>query len=372
MEKNKYTALGVFIMWGVFGFLVSCNDYTGVEINETLDVIPELSVIDGAHNSTVIVNKGDSRNSFFTLELSNIDFNNVITNGENEGWCIAWDKPINSNNGVYEEMPLLSTFGDKTFKPINYFLNIRSKMRTENPSMTYREEQVVIWMLRDFPEFDLEKLSIEELPGRLRSGDQPLFDIEIVQDVYNTVKEGVNTFEYTSEFTQVYAVVVENATEDQTVFTVAGGTMFAFGDDSEGSFECNTAIEITRWGWVFEYVLDGGPQKHDYLVGAGDETCSPYDSGGEKAGALTVTDNNDILTLNISNDGLPYLFNDPHFWVGCNRTDINDLAGQPPAHFPYPENFDETANFTDETFEIDISSYGCTGSIYISAHVGNN
>jgi len=365
-------SLGVFIVLGTIGFLVSCNDYTGVEINETLDVIPELSVIDGAHNTTMKVNKGDSRNSYFSLELSNIEFNNVVTNGENEGWCLAWDKPINSDNGVYEEMPLLSTFGDKTFKPLNYFLNIRSSLRTEFPNMTYREEQVVIWMLRDFPKFDLENISISQLPDRFRDGDQRRFNEEIVQKVYNTVKEGINTFEYTSETTQLFAVVVETETNDQTVFTVAGGTMLAYGDGSAGSFRCNPDLEINRWGWVFEYELGEGPKVHDFLVGAGNENCSPYNRGGEKVGELTVNDNNSTLSLNISNAGLPYYFNDPHFWVGCERTDINELNGQPPAAFPYPENFDSNENFTDETFNINISKYGCSGSIFISAHAGNN
>ncbi len=375
MIKRSITLTIAITIASVLAFM-SCDIISEKgSLEESLDVVPNVSLVEGAENASLKVNRGTDRNSYFTIEVSNITPNGYLRNGTFEGWCIQWDKPINSNGGIYENVPFYSTFGDEKFKPINFFLNERRELRAEIPEMTYREEQIIIWTLRDFPKFDVENLDISDLPSSMVQNGQVNFDAGIVQTVLDHVRDGIDSFSY--EDGQIYGVVNAHSEDTQTTLIVVGDTMYAFGDGYEGSFRCSYS---QGWGWVFEHNLNDGDETYPFLAGVGnaDENCDQNNYSvnmDKKVGDLTISYEAPILSFEFKADD-DYGFRDPHIWVGCERDDITQIQGFAPGQYPYPVDFDQTLIFAEQTFDVDISSYldspKCTGeSIFVSVHAGN-
>jgi hypothetical protein len=194
----------------------SCDEITRGDLEDSLEKIEKVEPIEGANRSTVIVNK--SQSSFFSLELHGIEDGASVMNGKTEGWCIDWMKPINSDNGIYENIQLYSTFKVEKWKPTNYLLNILPELRESYSGITYREIQAVIWSLQGFPNFDLKEISIEDLPSRLKANGEPNFSYETVFQIIEMVEAGYKDFEFTDG--TKYAVIAETPVDVQTVIAI--------------------------------------------------------------------------------------------------------------------------------------------------------
>lgn len=197
----------------------SCKNLTGEEgdLEESLETVEEVIPVSGGENSTITVNR--SNDTYFTLEFENIGSNDVIENGfTGEGWCIDWQMPIDSDDSVYDDVSLYSTFQVEKWKQVNFLFNIVDHLKNEDPDLTYREIQLVLWSLRGRPEFNLEELEVEELPGRMVSDGEPNFSYEKVENILQIIEAGYEDFDYT-EGTR-YAVIGETPSDVQTVITV--------------------------------------------------------------------------------------------------------------------------------------------------------
>ena len=200
-------------------FSVSCDflRQSDNKLAESLEPVEEVSLISGAENSTIIVNKGNQ--SYFSIDFDNIEPNDVIQNGTGEGWCIDWRKSIDSNGGNYNGIELYSTFLVEGWKSINYLLNIKENLIANNPEITWREIQVAIWSLRANPEFNLNEVAVENLPGRMVNSDgQPNFSYDKVQEILDIIDAGYESFTFTPD--TKYAVVAATPSDVQSVFTV--------------------------------------------------------------------------------------------------------------------------------------------------------
>lgn len=202
-------------------FSISCSEsFTGSEpdITDTLDSVEDVKLIKGAENASIIVNKNHS-NAYFNILFGNIETNDVIENGEKVSWCIDWTKPIDSNDGSYNGITLYSTDLVEKWKPVNYLLNITEELRSKDPELTWREFQIVIWSLRANPEFDIDKVAIEDLPSRFRTeSGEPNFSIAKVKQILATVEAGHRDFNFSAGTR--FAVIAETPVNIQTVFTV--------------------------------------------------------------------------------------------------------------------------------------------------------
>ncbi len=209
---------------GLFGisliFIISaCSNSTSNEgdITDSLDPVEDVTPITGAENTTLNVNRGSD--SYFELEFHSVQSNDVIADGMvGEGWCIDWEKPIESDDGSYSNIPLHSTFNVKSWNPLNYLFNIKEDLMNSDPDLTYREIQLVVWSLRGLPEFNLEEITVENLPARMRTDGEPNFSYEKVNSILEMVEAGYRDFEFT-EGTK-YAVIAVTPADVQTVITV--------------------------------------------------------------------------------------------------------------------------------------------------------
>lgn len=203
----------------LFFIIAACSSPTGNEgdLEDSLDPVEDVTPITGAQNTTMNVNQGPD--SYFVLGFSSVESNEVIIDGMvGEGWCIDWEKPIDSNDGSYSNIPLYSTFNVESWNPLNYLFNIKGDLMNDDPELTYREVQLVVWSLRGHPEFNLEQVELENLPSRMRTDGEANFSYEKVNEILEIVENNYRDFEFV-EGTK-YAVIAETPADVQTVIAV--------------------------------------------------------------------------------------------------------------------------------------------------------
>lgn len=201
-------------------FSTACTkSLTGSEpdISETLKPVENVQLISGGEDVTITVNK-NRQAAYFSINFSNIAANSVIENGTREAWCIDWTKPINSDGGTYNGIKLYSTFMVDEWRRVNYLLNIKEQLINSDPDIDWREIQVAIWTLRANPEFDLDKVTIEDLPGWLVTNGQPNFSYEKVREILHIIETNYQGFVFSAG--TKFAVVAATPADVQTVFAV--------------------------------------------------------------------------------------------------------------------------------------------------------
>jgi len=200
-------------------FVSACGTPTSNDggLEDSLDPVEDVTPITGAENTTMNVNRGPD--SYFVLGFSSVQSNDVIADGMvGQGWCIDWEKPIDSNDGSYSNIPLYSTFNVESWNPLNYLFNIKEDLMNDDPELTYRELQLVVWSLRGHPEFNLEQVELENLPSRMRTDGEANFSYEKVNEILEIVENNYQDFEFV-EGTK-YAVIAETPADVQTVIVV--------------------------------------------------------------------------------------------------------------------------------------------------------
>lgn len=188
------------------------------DITDSLDPVEEVSIISGAENTTVTVHLNKDDNAYFDLNFSNIEQNDVITNGTRKGWCIDVWKPLDHNGGTYSGIKLYSTYLVEKWEPVNYLLNVEEELRANDDDITWLEIQLAIWSLRANPEFDLDEVDVEDLSSAMQTNGEPNYNHEKVKEVLDIVNQDYKDYEF-SEGTK-FAVVAEMPVDTQTVITV--------------------------------------------------------------------------------------------------------------------------------------------------------
>jgi hypothetical protein len=217
LNKLFYLLLTVSILL----FISSCNNITGStengnDLEDSLNPVEDVVPVEGGENSTITVHKASD--TYFNLEFSDIQSNSIIGNGAGEGWCIDWQKPIDSDGGTYHGVKLYSTFNVKKWNQINYLFNIIEDLKSNDPEITGRDIQIVIWSLRGNPEFNVDTVSVDDLPARMRSNGEANFDKDRVKEILDIINAGYEDFDFT-EGTR-FAVIAETPADVQTVITV--------------------------------------------------------------------------------------------------------------------------------------------------------
>lgn len=199
---------------------ITDNDTKTPDLSESLDPIEEVYLIEGGENAALLVNKHRDEQAYFSIEFSNIESNEFISNGLKDAWCIDIRKPIDSNNGKYENIKLYSTHLVEKWMPLNFLLNVQNQLRSQDPNISWLEVQLAIWSLRGYPEFDLDEVDINDLPGQFRSEGEPTFNYDKVNEILEFVDANYRDFDFTKSGLK-FAVIAEMPVDVQTVIAVA-------------------------------------------------------------------------------------------------------------------------------------------------------
>ncbi len=371
MIKRGITLTIAILVASVLAF-TSCDIISEKgSLEESLNVVPNVSLIEGAENANVRVNRGTTSN--FIVDIQNVKWNNLISNGERDAYCIAWKDPISSNNDIYEGVGVYSTAGDKQFAGVNRLFSIKNALLKADPDITWREIQVAIWELIPFQEFDMN-MPVNQLPSEVRLNGQANFNKERVQFILDAVND--DSFATMSSDTPTCVIGTDGDT--QTLITECDETAFAYGglmgpnsteqagqvdgdynsiDGYAHCFPIDGQITENQWGWSNGKISEGSSYTWPLYAGAGQCILNK----GQYAGDLEVDYDNGLLTVKyIATPGSS--FKETHLYVGANKMpDMDSNTGY--GNYPYHDGNATSVTDTEVVYEIEIS-----GDIYIVAH----
>lgn len=373
MNKNRVLAIATILIGSLFVFS-SCDQSTSTELDDTFNVIKEVSAIEGAQNATMNLSNNSSNGSAFVVNFSNIEPNNLINNGQKEAWCIEWGVPV--NNGNQEGVKLYSTRGQDGWKELNYFLSIKDQLKKQDPDLTWKEVQVVIWSLVQYKPFDVDDIpTYQNFDKQFYDNGEYRFNVQKVKNIVSQVKSNMssNKLKEVSTF-GVYAVVVEN--NGQTVIVEGEETFWAF-----GTAYCFRGDKGNQWGWAYAFEnTDGNSESTPLVAGAGQSTCPDETveaAGGTIVGEVTIERDGDNLTITLT--VLPnsdYVIDVVHIDVDSDlevlkTRMINNGGNVAPGQFPIAWSDDgngEVATSVEFSVSLSENSLPTSGNLYFAIH----
>lgn len=344
---------------------VSCDvtSENNRNIEETLEVLPKVTPITGASSATITVNNGTK--SYFEIDFDDVIANQYIDNSKREAWCIAYNQPIGSGGAQYEGLQVSYAEGER-WQPIRNLLSMKDSYLQENSEATYREVQVAIWALLDFPKFDIDAIKTDQIPSRMLTDGQFNFSKSIAKDLVELAKRGNQNqaskslqSDTSAESDGVELCVVETDSETQTVIVPCKDTFWAWGEVSFRDGSNETFDDQGQWGWVYFFrSQDENPASTPLIAGAGqdDGTLTAEDLQDHWVGFLNVEVSGNKLTVEYEASGFNQ-FKEAHLWVGCDYTTDLPLSGSnvPPGQLPF--SYEPSGDyFTSYTFEFTIAS----------------
>lgn len=376
------------IVMASFVVFSACDVTSEKGIDESLESVPNVTVIKGAENASVRVNRGTTSN--FSIDIDNVEWNNLISNGEREAYCIAWKDPISSDNAIYEGVGVYSTAGDKQFADVNRLFSMKNALQKADPEITWREIQVAVWTLIPFQEFDMN-MPVDELPDEVTSNGEINFSKDKVNFILDAVKnksvgktaESSGLMNSESETSDKTMCVIGTNEDTQTLIVPCDETAFAYGgtktsgiggevnndtgeslDPYAHCFPEDDDIDDSRWGWTNGFLGEG---TYEFPLYAGAGKCDL--SKGQYSGTVEIDYSGSTVTVVFkAAEGTSFYQNDgeseTHLYVGSSKMPPKGAApGQ------YPNNTDRTESSESEVTYVvnDVS-----GEIYVIAHAVMN
>jgi surface protein len=219
--------------------VASCTNSTSPNLEESLDLFAGLEVIPEAQQTNVTINRGtNATDGYFTIQIDNIDATPLLAHGVHEAWCLEWQKNLRSNGDVHQEVKWFSTGNNEKWKPLNYLFSIRQELQADDPDLTFRDIQAVVWVLAGemgiAPEFDVLNLPVGRIPSRLRNGSELAIDREKVAGIARRVME-----EAPEATGLASGVVAQTASDQQDTYTPPSTFRLA---DNGVTIVCPTAV----------------------------------------------------------------------------------------------------------------------------------
>ena len=300
MKSKSIISITVLLL--LLGAVSSCDNSLNTDIEQTLSPYLELDAIDEASNTTLTIRKGAAAglDSYFAFDVSNVQTNGIISEGLVEGWCLEWNKPIASNNDRHDGVEAYSTFGSDKWKPVNYLMSIKNKLKREDPSLTYKEIQVSIWSLIDVPQFNLDEvLAAGKMPSRMMSDGRPNFSVSKVKEIVERVRSNADAYTYSeSSPFMVFArtddnsqnggfVPCESGDADQCEgFVSISGSVYVDANSSEEKDSSESGIQNT----TVTLTDDEGMEFHTKTEQDGFYSFIVYTGDDEKSFTLEISE----------------------------------------------------------------------------------
>lgn len=354
--RVKNTFLLAFFIGIIFSFS-SCESSTNVTIEESFQELKNVTPISGVTIESMEVIQGNSLDSYLAVRLNN--------GKKREAWCIEWNEE--EAFGLQNGAKLYTTKGHKEWKKLNYFMSKLNDFRANDPDLTSRDIQVVIWSLVNNPEFDVDKIAeYENIDPRIYKDGQPLFDVQKVKSIVHQVESHLaNTQKTLGEESGV--TVIENDGQtiilgDETAYAVKTLDQTEVDSDYSTCFneEIIENVSFNNWGWTNGPLSDpSGELIYDIYAGAGQCDLDK----GTRVGELIVNYANGTLTVTYRMIGETYTLTETHLYAGNDPYPVNRGSGNytvAPGHYGNQNTHD---NVTEYTYVVD----GLSGDIYFIA-----
>ncbi|PAU92853.1 hypothetical protein CK503_14290 [Aliifodinibius salipaludis] len=336
-------------------------------MSESFKHIKTVTPIQGAQKTTMSLEAEVNPSSFFEVTLED--------GSVREGWCVEYNDDY--VKGEQKGVKLYSTKGHPAWETLNYFMSIKDQLRMDDPSLTYREIQVIIWSLIDNPSFDIDKINeYGHMPSSIYSNGEAHFDVQKVKDIVADIHSRKADSQFKTLANQQGVTLIQNDGQtimmgDETAFAVK--TVAQNGDPSVDADystcfdeEIIANVSFNRWGWTNGPISEGsGEQTYDIYAGAGQCDLSK----GTLVGQLTANYANGTLTVTyrITEESFftneLYTLLETHLFVGSAPYPQmnNNKYTVAPGQYGNQNSHD---NITEYTYEVS----GLSGDIYFIAH----
>jgi hypothetical protein len=365
--KTISKCLPIILLAGIMLGLSSCEQSSQVNLSESFKYIKTVSPVQGAQNTTMSLQAEVNPGSFFEITLEDGSIR--------EGWCVEWnDEYI---KGEQKGVNLYSTKGHKEWEALNYFMSIKDQLKMDDPSLTYREIQVIIWSLIDKPAFDVDKISeYGNMPSSIYSNNQAHFDVQKVKNIVADIRSQSSSPQSATLSNHRGVTLIANEGQtimmgDETAFavkTVAQNGQKTTDSDYSTCFdeEIIPNVSFNNWGWTNGLLSENsGEHTFDIYAGAGQcdlrkglfvGTLTANYSGGTLSVTYTMTEKS------FFNDAL-YTLLETHLYVGSAPypQKKNNRYTVAPGQYGNKNTHD---NITEYTYEVN----GLSGDIYFIAH----
>ncbi len=338
-----------------FFIFLSCDRSTNVELEESFEIIKEVTPISVEGNIQMNLQRDRNENSFFTVTL-----NSGVTK---EAWCVEWNEA--SVEGLQSDIQFYSTQGKKQWKELNYFMSIKDGLMEQDPDLTFREIQVVIWSLMKNPSFDVDKISqYKNISSDIYDNGQPKFNVQKVKDILGRVHSQIQSGNDIRSLLKYFVIFIKN--KGQTIM-MGAETAFAYGDSYATCFTDFANLKNNRWGWS-NGGLGEGEYVFDLYAGAG--RCNT--SKGILVGKIIVKylDGTTKVTYKITEvsefTNEFYKLMATHLYVGNNPLpDKFGIYTVAPGLYGHTNTHDSVSEYTYTINDL-------SGDIYIVAHADVN
>src|SRR6056297_11413 len=218
---NKSMLAVVTLFCAVTLFLSACQDNVSPNIEDSLDLFSGLEAIPEASQTAVTIHQGSdpAMDGYFNIMVDGVETNPFLSPGTYQAWCLEWNKNLRSNGDEHADVSWYNTASSTTWKPMNYLLSITDDLKADDPELTYRDIQAVIWVIAGemgiAPEFDVMNLPVNRIPSRLRSGDELAFSREKAAAIASKVIQ-----EAPEAVIPTHGIVAQTASDEQDIIVI--------------------------------------------------------------------------------------------------------------------------------------------------------
>lgn len=225
MNKRNYRLQGILAVLLAAFIITSCDSSDSISgIEDSLSSVPNLTLIEGADNVSLTVNKDKNRSNFL-VRVEGMDESAGIEEGTYPSFCALWDVPINSSNSNYDGVKLYDISNEPYWNKVNYIVGNLDNLYEEIEGLNWLEVQIAMWSVMEHKKFDLNTIEHDDLPRDVREGTYSMDRIDKVLDDVMTNYRDFNpeTAPYVAFYSQIEGGGENRNVQDQIIIVPGPG-----------------------------------------------------------------------------------------------------------------------------------------------------
>ncbi|MCA1801631.1 MAG: hypothetical protein LC662_04130 [Rhodothermaceae bacterium] len=197
----------------VAAFIINgCNPSNTVSpIDDLIDQFPGMTLIRGAENVEITVNRNNST-AFYNINLAGLDAEAISLAGDYKAWCTQWDISIGSNNAVYEAAKVYDIAGEGYWKNVVYLVNKADDYLAADSTLQWTELQVAVWAMINHKKIELTPDFVTRLDNEFRD-----VRIDVIQQVIADVDVKINGWDFTQIDNSILYVEISDDVQDLVI-----------------------------------------------------------------------------------------------------------------------------------------------------------
>ncbi|MFU8861122.1 MAG: hypothetical protein ACNA8K_11935 [Cyclonatronaceae bacterium] len=211
LKNYKFINPALAALLAVF-VISACNPADTVSpIDDIIDQIPGMSLIDGAENVTITVNRNNT-DAYYNIMLADLDAEAVGLAGAYKAWCTQWDISIASNNAVYQAAKVYDIAGEGYWKNVVYLVNNAEEFMAADSTLKWTEIQVAVWAMINHKKVELTPQFISGLESEFTD-----VRLDVVEQIISEVEVNISNWDFNNLENDILYVEVADDVQDLVI-----------------------------------------------------------------------------------------------------------------------------------------------------------